>query len=185
MYGLMLFQLTAIALLGMFIARPVYNYCKDAKKLRRFPSVSVAAFTNAWSLLHQLFHTRTLAVHQAHMKHGKIVRIGPQHISMATPQAVKDIYGHGSPATKDNFYGAFASTHLNVSDSQDKGVHTIKRKRFATAFAQKSITDLEFWVEEHLQRLVALLDKKTTLPLRLEKCHSPRTWSISNQRWFT
>ena len=43
MYGLILFQLTAIALLGMFIARAVYSYCKDAKTLRRFPSVSVAA----------------------------------------------------------------------------------------------------------------------------------------------
>ena len=174
MYGLILFQLTAIALLGMFIARPVYIYCKDAKKLRRFPSVSVAAFTNAWSLIHQLFHTRTLAVHQAHMKHGKIVRIGPQHISMATPEAVKDIYGHGTPATKDNFYGAFASTHLNVSDSQEKSVHTVKRKRFATAFAQKSITDLEFYVEEHLQRLVALLDKRTTHPLKAGENPQPQ-----------
>ena len=79
------------------------------------------------------------------MNHGKIVRIGPKHIFLATPQAVKDIYGYGTPATKDNFYGALASTHLNVSDAQEKSVHTVKRKRFATAFAQKSITDLVFF----------------------------------------
>jgi benzoate 4-monooxygenase len=108
------------------------------------------------------------------MKFGKVVRIGPKHVSMATPQAVKDIYGHGTPATKDDFYGAFASTHLNVSDAQDKTVHNTKRKRFAVAFAQKSVTELEYVAQEHLQRLVRILDAKATAPLKSSELPDPK-----------
>jgi cytochrome P450 len=166
MYGLMLAEVGLIVLLGLFVVRPVYVYAKDPKGLRRFPAVPIASLTNAWNFIHQLLSTRTVAVHDAHMKYGKIVRIGPKHVSMATPQAVKDIYGHGTPATKDNFYGAFASTHLNVSDSQEKSVHNTKRKRFAVAFAQKSVTELEYVAQEHLQRLVNILDARITAPLK-------------------
>lgn len=166
MYGIVLAQLATLLFFGVFIVKPLYNYCRDPKRLRRFPGVSFASFTNAWAFYHQLFHTRTLAVDNAHTKYGKIVRIGPRHLSMATPQAVKDIYGHGTPMTKDDFYGAFASTHLNVSDAQEKSVHTVKRKRFAVAFAQKTVNDLEYVAQEHLQRLVNVLDAKATTPLK-------------------
>ena len=86
-----------MAFLAVFIIRPLYNYGGDAKSLRRFPSVPIASLTNAWGFLHQLFHSRTLAIHDAHKKYGKIVRVGPTHVSMAAAQAVKDIYGHGTP----------------------------------------------------------------------------------------
>jgi benzoate 4-monooxygenase len=159
MYTLLCVQI----LLGLaalrFIIYPTYNYFRDPLKLRRFPGVSVAPFTNAWGVLHQFFHTRTVAVHKAHLRYGKTVRVGPSHISFSTVEAIRDIYGHGTPALKDNFYVAFTPAHLNVSDAQDKNVHSIKRKRFAAAFAQKNIEKLEPVLQDHLNRITHLLDE--------------------------
>ncbi|KAL1871055.1 hypothetical protein VTK73DRAFT_2290 [Phialemonium thermophilum] len=158
MFALWLWQISFTTLLVRFLLWPLFVYWRDPKKLRRFPSVSCAGITDAWGVLHQYRHTRTRAVHEAHKRHGEVVRVGTEHVSFATLQAIRDIYGHGTPATKDNFYGAFVSTHLNISDAQDKHVHSVKRRRFAAALAQKSIIQLEQSVHGHLKRLVRVLD---------------------------
>jgi cytochrome P450 len=160
MYSLAVIQILFSLGVIRLILYPLYVYLRDPKDLRRFPGVSVAPFTNAWAVLHQFSRTRTLAVHEAHLKYGKAVRVGPTHISFATLGAIRDIYGHGTPALKDNFYGAFVSTHLNVSDAQEKSVHNVKRKRFAVAFSQKRIVELESIVDDHLRRLINMLDGK-------------------------
>lgn len=160
MYGLIIGEAALLLAFFGFVVTPVYDYLRDSKKLRRFPSVSIAAFTEGWNLVHQICRTRTVAVHEAHLKYGPAVRVGPKHVSFATLDAIKDIYGHGTPALKDTFYGAFASTHLNVSDSREKVVHNVKRKRFAVAFAQKSIVELENIVRDHLERVIKVLDQK-------------------------
>jgi cytochrome P450 len=160
MYGLLIGEVVLLLSFFQFIVIPVFVYIRDPKKLRRFPGVSVAPFTEAWNVFHQSFRNRTLAVHEAHLKYGPAVRVGPKHVSFATLDAIRDIYGHGTPALKDSFYGAFASTHLNVSDSQEKAVHNVKRKRFAVAFAQKSIVELETIVRDHLERMTKIVDAK-------------------------
>ncbi|KAL4891216.1 cytochrome P450 [Aspergillus ambiguus] len=159
MYGLILAQSVLVITTAWLFLYHGFWYLRDPKKLRRFPGATrLAPFTNAWGALHQFRRTRTLTVHEAHRRHGPAVRVGPSHVSFATLEAIRDIYGHGTMALKDNFYGAFASTHLNVSDAQEKNVHNIKRKRFAIAFAQKSIVKLEPVVGNHLQRLFRILD---------------------------
>lgn len=117
----------------------MYEYFRDPLKLRRLPRVSVALFANAWGVVHQFCHTPTVAVHKVHVRYGKIVRIGLSHISFSTVDAIQDIYGHGTPVPKNNFYVVFMSAYLTVSDAQNKIVHGVKRKRFAAAFAQKNI----------------------------------------------
>ncbi|PYH61222.1 cytochrome P450 [Aspergillus niger CBS 101883] len=140
------------------VLAPIYTYLRDPKGLKRFPGVSVAPITDLWGVLQQYLRTRTLAVHKAHRKYGSIVRVGPTNISFSTPEAIRDIYGHGTPALKDDFYQTFNSSHLNVSDAQERDVHSIKRKRFAIAFSQKRIVELEPVVQDHLQRVFHILD---------------------------
>ncbi|KAJ6031602.1 hypothetical protein N7540_002334 [Penicillium herquei] len=164
MYGFLLFQSALGVTFFIFAIFPIISYFRDSKRLRRFPSVSVAALTNGWSILHQYRQTRTAAVHEAHQHHGDVVRIGPTYVSFAKTQAIKDMYGHGTKATKDHFYRALESTHLNVSDSQDRAVHSTKRRRFAQALAQKSIVDLEGMMKPHLKAMIAYVDHRCKNP---------------------
>jgi benzoate 4-monooxygenase len=162
MYGLIFCELIAILCLLKLVFIPLFVYLQDPKKLRRFPSVGLAGFTNAWAVVHQYRHTRTATIHRAHKRYGDIVRVGPTHVSFATTQAIKDLYGHGSPATKDTFYNAFNSTHLNVSDSRDRAVHSAKRRRFAQTFAQKSVVELENIMQSHLEGMIKYIDHRLT-----------------------
>ena len=160
MFGIIFAEFALLLLLLYTVVYPLCLYLNDPNKLRRFPGPPVAAITNAWGVLHQYCHTRTAAVHRAHQNYGKVVRVGTNHLSFASVEAIRDIYGHGTPVTKDDFYHATASTHLNVSDAQEKSVHNVKRRRFAAAFAQKRIVHLEDVVAGLLNRVVALLDSK-------------------------
>ena len=158
MYGIYLAGAASALLFVNVVLYPLYVYLADRHALRRYPSVSIAAFSNAWGVLHQYFHTRTEVVHAAHLKYGPVVRVGPTHVSYATLQAIRDIYGHGTPACKDDFYGAQVSTHVNISDAQDKGVHSARRRRFAAALAQSNVMQMEDNMSVHLNRLMRYLD---------------------------
>ncbi|CAL5873526.1 uncharacterized protein PFLUO_LOCUS7806 [Penicillium psychrofluorescens] len=160
MYVLNFCELIAVFCLVASILYPLFVYLQDPKNLRRFPSVGLAGFTNAWAVVHQYRHTRTINIHRAHKQYGDIVRVGPNHVSFATTQAIKDIYGHGSPATKDTFYDSFNSTHLNVSDSRDRAIHSTKRRRFAQTFAQKSVVELEDIMQSHLEGMIKYIDHR-------------------------
>ncbi|KAJ5261389.1 hypothetical protein N7478_011984 [Penicillium angulare] len=164
MFGFLLAQCGLIVAFFIFMLCPTFTYFQDSKRLRRFPSVSIAGFTNSWGVLHQYRYTRTSAIHKAHQQYGNVVRIGPTHVSFSTVQAIKDMYGHGTKATKDHFYLALESTHLNVSDSQDRTVHSTKRRRFAQALAQKSIVYLEGKMRPHLQAMIAYIDNHRKSP---------------------
>ncbi|KAF2488652.1 cytochrome P450 [Lophium mytilinum] len=154
-----LWETTVLLLLGAVIVWPVFNYFRDRKRLRRFPAPSVAGFTNIWMMYQQYNHNRVLATHDAHQKLGKAVRVGPNHLSFISRQAVKDIYGHGTAAQKDKFYISFTGTHESSLDSTDRQAHGEKRKRLAAAFAQKRVSDMEYLVSDDVQKLVNRFDE--------------------------
>ena len=64
--------------------------------IRDIPGPFPAAFTNLWLMLQCRRGKRYLAVDEAHKKYGKMVRIQPNHISIADPEAIPLIYGHGN-----------------------------------------------------------------------------------------
>lgn len=62
--------------------------------IRGIPGPKLAAFSNLWLLYQCRRGRRYLAVDEAHKKYGPVVRIQPNHISIADPEAIGVIYGH-------------------------------------------------------------------------------------------
>lgn len=166
MYGIIFGEFIVLLSFLIVFVHPLCVYFYDSAKLCRFPSVGVAGITNIWAVVHQFWHTRTVTIHNAHKQYGDAVRVGPTHVSFATTAAIKDIYGHGSPATKSTFYDAFNSTHLNVSDSRDRKIHSIKRRRFAQTFAQKSVVELENLMKSDLRNMIKYIDDRLIGPAK-------------------
>lgn len=77
----------------LFFAIP---YFTTYKSLRVIPAPFGAAFSNLWLLLQCRQGKRYLAVDEAHKKYGKLVRIQPDHVSVADADAINTIYGHGN-----------------------------------------------------------------------------------------
>lgn len=66
------------------------------RSLRRIPGPFPAAFSDLWLLYQARRGRRYLAVDNAHKKYGVLVRIAPNHVSVADADAIPQIYGHGN-----------------------------------------------------------------------------------------
>ncbi|KAI9815142.1 MAG: hypothetical protein M1827_002985 [Pycnora praestabilis] len=140
---------------------PILVYVADRKKLRRFPSPSVAAFTPLWAMYYSWFGRRYMAVNAAHQRLGPVVRIAPNHISFTDPTAYKDIYGHGSSIIKDHFYSNMAAGNPSMADTTSRDEHTRKRKNVTNVFSAKEITAMEPRVMTIVEKLLKNIKMKS------------------------
>ena len=62
--------------------------------IRDIPGPLLAAFSNLWLLYQCRRGRRYLAVDEAHKKYGPLVRIQPDHVSIADPSAIPVVYSH-------------------------------------------------------------------------------------------
>lgn len=64
--------------------------------LRGMPAPFPAQFSNLWLMSVCRRGKRYEIVDQVHKKLGKVVRIAPNHVSIADTDAIQAIYGHGN-----------------------------------------------------------------------------------------
>jgi len=74
------------------------------------PGPFLAKFTNLWYLYECRLCRRYLTVHEAHAKYGKLVRVTPNQVSIADPDAIPIVYGHGT-----GFLKAYEIAHLQLT----------------------------------------------------------------------
>ncbi|BDD62610.1 hypothetical protein MPDQ_007305 [Monascus purpureus] len=125
-------------------------------RLRDIPSAGggLAAFTNLWLLYQARKGRRYLAVDEAHKKYGKMVRIQPNHVSVADDAAINAIYGHGNGFLKTEFYDAFVSIRRGLFNTRDRAEHTRKRKIVSHTFSAKSVGQFEEYIHANIELFV-------------------------------
>jgi benzoate 4-monooxygenase len=74
----------------------IVPYLTSNTALRNVPGPFFAKFSNLWLMAQARQGKRYLSVDQAHKKYGKLVRIQPDHVSVADESAINAIYGHGN-----------------------------------------------------------------------------------------
>jgi benzoate 4-monooxygenase len=85
----------AIVLTGL-LTLYLYPYFITYGHLRKIPSPFPAQFSDLWLLSVCRRGKRYLVVDQVHKKLGPVVRIQPNHVSIADDEAIPIIYGHGN-----------------------------------------------------------------------------------------
>ena len=90
---------------------------------------------------------------------GPFVRLAPNHLSIADPDALIPIYGHGNGALKSEFYDAFVSITRGVFSTRDRVEHSRKRKIISHIFSQKSVGEFEPHIRLHVSNLVQQWDR--------------------------
>ena len=71
-------------------------YLTSNGSIRDVPGPFAAKFSNLWLLLQARKGIRYKSVDEAHKKYGKLVRIQPDHVSIADESAIQAVYGHGN-----------------------------------------------------------------------------------------
>lgn len=165
MFFLLAFSAFSLYLLITFLVLPLIDYFRDPKGFRKFNNYSVFSGISDWPycfLSQRGFRSRDLT--ELHKK-SSIIRIGPNNLSFGHLDAIRDIYGHGTPCIKDLKYVITGAEHPNLFDVVEKKAHTEKRKRLAAAFAIKHLEDWEYKVARTTERLLVAFDKLCTSKL--------------------
>lgn len=136
------FFFTPYALLALPVLYYLLPYLRNWS-IRDIPAPFPAAWSNLWLLYQCRKGIRFLAVDEAHKKYGTLVRIQPNHISVADAEAIPVIYGHGNGFLKSEYYDAFVSIQRGLFNTRDRVEHTRKRKTVSHTFSAKSIGQFE------------------------------------------
>jgi len=169
---------TPVVLVGLYGLYFLVPYFTTYSHLRSIPTPSYAAgLTNIWLTLQARQGKRFLTVHDAHNKYGKLVRIAPNHVSIADDSAIQDVYGHGNGFLKTDYYDAFVSIHRGLFNTRDRAEHTRKRKTIAHTFSTKSISHFEEYMNSNLSMFVNRWDGFSEL------AHGG-FWKLDSLHWF-
>ncbi|KDQ19990.1 hypothetical protein BOTBODRAFT_27392 [Botryobasidium botryosum FD-172 SS1] len=157
---------TVVALVVLAHVAP---YLADAFGYNKQPSIPgpwLAKFSDAWLGWVAAQGSRSEVVHQQHLKYGKFVRIAPNHISIADPDALQIVYAHGNGSLKSNFYDAFVSIRRGLFNTRDRAEHTRKRKIVSHIFSQKNVLEFEPYVRSYIEQLTNVWDNMYTDSLK-------------------
>lgn len=132
-------------------------------RLRGIPGPLFAQFTDLWRFLSQNTQGHATRLINLHRKHGKLVRTGPNNISISDPDAIPIVYGTSPSWIKGpSYYGAVPVSRsravpsiIAMSESQHTGV----RKSVGRAFTTNSLLDYEESIETTGQELIESLKK--------------------------
>ncbi|KAK5628879.1 hypothetical protein RRF57_004594 [Xylaria bambusicola] len=145
--------------LGLLL--PIWAFCywilpyfTTYKHLRHLPGPFLGKFSNLWLALGA----------RNGQKYGRVVRVGFNHVSIATPEGLRVVYAHGNGFLKDIFYNAFISGVPGLFNVRDRAEHTRKRKIVAHAFSPGAVHDFEPYMSANLQRWVNQLDRIAATP---------------------
>ncbi|GAP83892.1 putative benzoate 4-monooxygenase [Rosellinia necatrix] len=148
-----------VAALAAVVAYYVYPYLVTYRHLRHLPAPFPAQFSNWWLLYACRRGRRYEIVDEAHRRLGPVVRIQPNHVSIADDDAIQLIYGHGNGLLKSEFYDAFVSIKRGLFNTRDRVEHTRKRKMVSHTFAPKSVSQFEPYIAENLATFVDRWDE--------------------------
>ncbi|CAH0055590.1 unnamed protein product [Clonostachys solani] len=116
--------------------------------LHKYPGPFLASFTDWWRFW-DVYRRRPEVTHlKLHRKHGDVVRLGPNYLSFANPDALKSIYGLNKGFIKSDFYRVqqpIAQGHPQPSlfSTTDNTFHAQFRRCVNSAFSMTALVQYE------------------------------------------
>ncbi|KAK3941462.1 hypothetical protein QBC46DRAFT_431297 [Diplogelasinospora grovesii] len=122
------------------------------KGLNKYPGPFLASLTDWWRFW-DVYRRRPERTHIAlHKKHGDVVRLGPNVLSFADPDALKVIYGLNKGFVKSDFYIVQQSvvkghSLASLFSTTDNDFHMQFRRCVNSAFAMSALVQYEPFVD--------------------------------------
>ncbi|PYH90615.1 cytochrome P450 [Aspergillus ellipticus CBS 707.79] len=155
-------------LLSILISYLLYHVIRTYYRLAHIPGPFWARFSN----LPRVSWVKTMRAHEIHQelhrKYGNVVRMGPNMVSIADPDAIPVVYPPRAGFPKSKFYRAFiphtpTGTPLPaIFTTQDEAQHKQLKSPIAPIYSLSNTTTLEPFVDQTLRLLTSELDKRFT-----------------------
>ncbi|KAF5986189.1 pisatin demethylase cytochrome P450 [Fusarium coicis] len=154
----------AAALVGLLATKLLIN--KYGNGLNGIPGPALAAFTDLWRFLDVYQRRPEVTQIALHEKHGSVVRLGPNTVSIADPAAIQTIYAHNSGYTKSDFYPVQQTINksgkrlITLFTSQDEKFHSQLRRSVSNAYAMSTLVQFEPFVDSTTTEFFKQLDQR-------------------------
>ncbi|KAL6231022.1 hypothetical protein BDW75DRAFT_244276 [Aspergillus navahoensis] len=147
----------ALFLIAAVTVRILYRWYQSP--IRDVPGPFWASFSSLWKVYHVVKGHTEEQIINLHKQHGDFVRIAENEVSVAHPDAVKQLL-HANLA-KGTFYSAFSLPdyhYVNQMSELDPNRHIQKTRNLSAGFSLSNITKTEPYIDRCLQILRNQLD---------------------------
>ncbi|KAI1010868.1 hypothetical protein LB503_004910 [Fusarium chuoi] len=151
-----------------FLCRVTYRLYLSP--LRKFPGPRLAAISNVWEIYHSLANDRFRAIQELHEKYGNVVRIGPNQVSVASPEAFHHVFvTKCSSFLKTDFYSTIqpgiGPKYAGLFNYIDHKQAMAERRDLQPLFSPGSIKHYEARFDEQLDILMEVIKKRGKVDL--------------------
>jgi len=127
------------------------GYARLLHPLRHVPGPFWASVTRLWMLYHVFKGDMDIVQRALHQHYGSLVRIGPDKIACADPDAIRIIYPTSRPLTKSSFYPiwgnkTFSKYPDNFSNTNER-LHSERRRIVNNVYSMSTILTLEPYID--------------------------------------
>ncbi len=126
-------------------------YARLVHPLKHIPGPFWASVTRLWMIHHVLRGDMDVVQRALHQKYGPLVRISPNEIACADPEAIRKIYPVSKPLEKSYFYKNWHITGFSkYSDhfsNRDERSHSERRRIVNSVYSMTTILSLEQYID--------------------------------------
>ncbi|KAL4936311.1 hypothetical protein BDV06DRAFT_233532 [Aspergillus oleicola] len=137
-------------------------YTRLFHPLKDVPGPFWASVSRSW-LGYQVSTGKVVQIlRRLHEKHGPLVRIAPDEVSVADPSAVKLIYGAKSGFAKTDFYAPWAvgiTPHGDHFAQMDNVKHASRRKLVNSVYSMSSVLESEEYIDDCIDMFMDKMSK--------------------------
>ncbi|RYO45162.1 hypothetical protein AA0116_g13383, partial [Alternaria tenuissima] len=140
-------------------------YARRFHALAKYPGPFLASITRLWLVIDVARGKSGETQRRLHRIYGPIVRIAPDEVAIADPEAIRTIYGAQSGFAKTDFYLPFRAAwgrYLDAFINLDERRHAKRRRIVSSLYSMSNIVKLESKIDRCVQTLVKKLDEYTS-----------------------
>ncbi|KAL2356702.1 cytochrome P450 [Cryomyces antarcticus] len=153
------FQYYALVGLVVFLLYAVYQQLLHP--LANVPGPFWASISRLWITKHSWDGDMHRTMISLHNKFGKLVRTGPNEVSVSDLTAIKKIYGAGTKFRKSPWYSVWQGHRkFDLFAERDERLHGNQRRLISRAYAMESLKDLEPYVDDSVKHFLGKMDEQ-------------------------
>ena len=134
---------------------PLAYYLVYGGPLGSIPGPFSARLSRIWMIQHSWQGDMHRTMIDLHKRHGKLVRTGPNEVSVSDLSAVKQIYGAGTKFRKSDWYSVWQGHRkFDLFAERDESIHGAQRRLVSRIYSMESLKELETYVDDAVSHFI-------------------------------
>ncbi|OIW28211.1 cytochrome P450 [Coniochaeta ligniaria NRRL 30616] len=143
---------------SLLVTRILYK--RYASPLRKYPGPFLASFSRLWKVISTASGRTHLQHIELHRRYGPVVRIAPNEVSIASPEAARNLLSAGKGFHKTDFYGVFPPPeNPDIFTEIREDVHAQKKRVANVPYSMAAMQQLSPFINDTIELFMRKIDE--------------------------